>query len=52
MNTLLKINVRNVLKFDLEKLPYLWHHNQAEGQTKQDHVDPVHPPQEYEVRGN
>lgn len=32
--------------------PYLWHHNEAKGQTEQDHVDAIHPPQEDEVGGN
>lgn len=31
---------------------YLWHHNQAKSQPKQDHVDAIHPPQEDKVRSN
>lgn len=31
-------------------VPYLWHHDKAEGKPKQNHVDAIHPPQKEKVR--
>lgn len=36
----------------MEYVQYLWHHNQAKGQPKQDHVHTIHPPQKDKVRGD
>lgn len=45
---------RNIIWFWRKNVhvQYLWHHNKAKGQTEQDHVDAVHPPQEDKVWGN
>lgn len=32
-----------------KKTAYLRYHNQAKGQTKQDHIDAIHPPQKDKV---
>lgn len=40
------------LSHKIDVRAHLWQHDEAEGQDEQNHVYPVHPPQEEEIGGH